>query len=83
MKEIKIRLYTPRELWMKYLDRLEHKAAQMSDENLKAVKDFKNQISNHIDREPIPKENKDYLREMLEKEYYRVRLHPVWPRIKK
>ena len=83
MKEIKIRLYTPRELWMKYLDRLEHEAADKTEENLKEVRELKNRILHHIAREPIPKENKDYLRERVEEECRKVRLFPVWPKIKK
>lgn len=80
MKEIKIRLYTPRELWMKYLDRLEHEAANKTKENWKEVEELKNRILHHINREPI---NKDYLRERVEEEFDKVRLFPVWPKIKK
>lgn len=83
MKEIKIRLYTPRELWMKYLDRLEHEATDKTKENWNEVREFKDRILHHISREPIPKENKDYLRERVEEEYRKVRLFPVWPKIKK
>ena len=83
MKEIKIRLYTPRELWMKYLDRLEHEAADKTDKNWKEVEEFKNRILHHIGREPIPQENKDYLKEAVNKEYQQIRLFPVWPKIKK
>lgn len=83
MKEIKIRLYTPRELWMKYLDRLQHEASDKTEENCKEVEEFKNRILHHIGREPIPQENKDYLRKRVEEEYCKVRLFPVWPKIKK
>lgn len=83
MKEIKIRLYTPRELWMKYLDRLEHEAADKTKENWEEVEELKNRILHHINREPIPEKNKDYLRERVEEEFDKVRLFPVWPKIKK
>lgn len=83
MKEIKIRLYTPRELWMKYLDRLDHEAARKTKENCEEVEELKNRILHHIAREPIPEENKDYLRKKVEEEYCKVRLFQVWPKIKK
>lgn len=83
MKEIKIRLYTPRELWMMYLDRLQHEAADKTEENWKEVEKFKDRFLHHIEREPIPQENKDYLRERVEEEYRKVRLFPVWPKIAK
>lgn len=82
MKKIEIRLYSLRELYMKYQDRLSHEAERMSDENLKAVDSFREAVLHHISREPIPKENKEYLREAVEKEFRNVRLYPVWPRKK-
>ena len=82
MKEIKIRLYTPRELWMKYLDRLQHDADKMTDANREAVSLFKNAVLHHISREPIPRENKEYLNRVVMEEYEKIRLFPVWPRPK-
>lgn len=83
MKEIRIKLYSPRDLWMKYLDRLEHEADTKTEKNIIAVENFKNKILHHIAREPIPKENKEYLREMVNVEFSRVGLYPVWPKIEK
>ena len=80
MKEIKIKLYSLRELWMKYQDRLQHEADKMSEENLQSVRDYEKNILYHIAREPIPKENKEYLSQKVHEELLKVWLHPVWPR---
>lgn len=54
-------------------------AQEKTDANWKAVKLFYDRIIWHIDREPIPQENKDYLKKKVTEERGKVRLYRVYP----
>lgn len=54
-------------------------AQEQTDANLKAVESFYDSILWHINREPIPQVNKNYLKEKVTEEWEKVRLYKVLP----
>lgn len=76
MIEIKINIPTIKDFWV-WCNR---RASDYEKENWKRVNEIENKICWHISREPIPKENKEYLVEKINEEFGKLRLKRcIWP----